>query len=64
MRSLRDVMHGNEVHDKAVWKFNNVEELADFTENAKLLARKAPSTLKFLLGKSPIFIVGGLALGE
>ncbi|MBP6910283.1 hypothetical protein KBC03_01660 [Patescibacteria group bacterium] len=64
MKSIREVMHGNEIKDKAVRKFNNVEELEDFTENAKLLARKAPGTIKFLIGKSPIFIVGGLALSE
>ncbi len=64
VRAMGEIMHGNELKDKAVWKFNTVEELSDFTENAKLLARKAPSTLKFLLGKSPIFIVGGLAMGE
>lgn len=57
IRALGNVMHGSEVADKFVRKFNTVDELADFTENMKLLARKAPSTAKFLIGKSPIFLV-------
>lgn len=57
VRAMSEVMHGSELKDKAVWKFNTVDELEDFTENANLLARKAPSTVKFLFGKAPIFIV-------
>ncbi len=62
VRSINSVMKGAEIKDKMVWKFNDVYELEDFMENAKLMAKRSPATLKFLMMKSPIFIVGGLAL--
>lgn len=47
--ALSEVMKGSEILDKAVWRFKDVNELADFTENMKLMARKAPATAKFIL---------------
>ena len=47
---------------KTYFNFHTAEDFEQFMKKAKFLAKQSPETLKFLIGKMPIFLVGGMAL--
>jgi hypothetical protein len=47
--------------DRMKFKFRDVQEVEHFIENLKILGKESPSALKFIIWKSPIFIVWALS---
>lgn len=56
----------NWIHDaeKATFYAKDVQSAEDMVKQMKFLAKEAPSTLKFLIGKTPLFLVWWIALSQ
>lgn len=54
------------IHDaeKATFYAKDVQTAEDMIKQMKFLAKEAPSTLKFLIGKTPLFLVWWMALAQ
>ena len=47
---------------KTFFNFHTAEDFEQFMKKAKYIAKQSPETLKFLIGKTPIVMIGGMAL--
>lgn len=49
---------------KTYFNFETSQDFEGFMKKMKFVAKQSPETAKFLLGKMPIMMVAGMALGE
>lgn len=50
--------------DRWVFAFDTIDDMKKFIDYSKTIAKTTPEALKFLIGKSPIFLIWGMALAK
>lgn len=50
--------------DRWVFAFDTIDDMKKFVDYSKAVAKTTPEALKFLIGKSPIFLIWGMALAK
>lgn len=53
-----------EVAGRPAFYFKNAQSFGDFAEKLKYLAKQSPDAAKFLIGKSPLFLVAGMEFSK
>ncbi len=61
---MKNVLSIDNLYDKWIYRFQNVENFKDFILNLKILAKQSPELVRFLFDKFPIFVVWWLSISE
>lgn len=50
--------------DRMVFAFDTIDDMKKFVDYSKSIAKSTPEALKFLIGKSPIFLISGMTIAK
>lgn len=50
--------------DRAIFKFGSIDDMGKFLDYTKTIARSSPEAIKFLIWKSPIFLVAWMSMAS